>query len=361
MVRAWVWLAILATPVAVVGVLYYRYLGSQRVDSEALWQQAEQDFQAGRYDRVDLALQQLGRARTPTPLDRMLKAQLAMARNGPEEALNELAQVPDDHYMAARARLLAGQLELRRDRVRHAEELFRAALKIDPGLIQAHRELIYILGMQLRRAELNAQFQALSKFTDLKFENVFHWCLLRNNSWEPREVVEILNRYVAADPDDRASRVSLAENYRRLNLYDDVERTLAALPKDDSAAIAIRVQSALDRQDQEEADRLLALGGPDDPVLARLRGRLALSRRDTKSALKYFRIAYEDDPENRETVFGLLLALEMNGDDKAAVPIRELAQPRAAQHADEPGGRSGSSPEREAIARARRGLRGPAP
>ena len=33
-----------------------------------------------------------------------------------------------------------------------AEDWFRAALKLDPGLIQAHRELIYIYGMQLRRA-----------------------------------------------------------------------------------------------------------------------------------------------------------------------------------------------------------------
>ena len=61
-------------------------------------------------------------------------------------------------------------------------------------------------------------------------------------------------------------------------------------------------------------------------MLARLRGRLALARQDTKSALKYFRVAYADDPDNRETVFGLLLALEMSGDDKAAAPIRETAR-----------------------------------
>jgi hypothetical protein len=42
--------------------------------------------------------------------------------------------------------------------------------------------------------------------------------------------------------------------------------------------------------------------------------------------LKYFRIAYADDPDNRETVFGLLLALEQSGDDKAVAPIREQAR-----------------------------------
>ena len=46
--------------------------------------------------------------------------------------------------LAARARLLAGQAELRRSRVRHAEEWLIAATRLDPRLVQAHRELIYI-------------------------------------------------------------------------------------------------------------------------------------------------------------------------------------------------------------------------
>ena len=109
--------------------------------------------------------------------------------------------------MAAQARLIAGQFELRRNRVRTADELFQAALKLDPRFIQAHRERIYIYGMQLRRPELNAEFIALSKLTALTFENVFHWGLLRNNSWEPGTAVGSLADYAAADPLDRWSRL----------------------------------------------------------------------------------------------------------------------------------------------------------
>ena len=132
---------------------------------------------AGRYERVDSALDRLRRLREPTPLDWFLRAQLAMARKNDDQALDYLARVPDGHYMAAQARMLAGQTELRRDRVRLAEELFHAALKLDPRLVQAHRELIYIYGMQLRRAELSAEFMALSKLSELTFDNVFHWGL----------------------------------------------------------------------------------------------------------------------------------------------------------------------------------------
>ena len=60
------------------------------VDPDAVWAQAERDFVAGRYDRVDVALQRLSRLRPPSPLDHMLRAQYAAARKaarrGPRRA-----------------------------------------------------------------------------------------------------------------------------------------------------------------------------------------------------------------------------------------------------------------------------------
>ena len=249
-----------------------------------------------------------------------------MARKEPEKALADLARVPDDHAMASQARLMAGQIELRRDRVRIAEEWFQAALKLDSKLVQAHNGLIFIYGMQLRRPELNAQFLALSALTPLTSDNVFHWCLLRNNSWDPGEAVTSLVPYVAADPDDRWSRLALAENYRRMAQFDLAERAIAPLGQDDSAALAIRVQIAVDTQQEDRAEHLLSLVKTDDPALARLRGRLALSKRDAAAALHHFQIAFESDPEDRETVFGLVCALELSGESKAAEPFRETAR-----------------------------------
>ena len=50
-----------------------------------------------------------------------------------------------------------------------------------------------------------------------------------------------------------------------------------------------------------------------------------LSRRDAQTAWHHFRIAFQSDPEDRETVFGLVYALELAGQSKAAGPFRELA------------------------------------
>ena len=81
--------------------------------------------------------------------------------------------------------------------------------------------------------------------------------LLRNNSWDPGEAVESLARYVAADPSDRSSRLALAENYRRMDRFDDAKSILAPLPDDDPRKIELLARMALDHEGQEEAGRLL--------------------------------------------------------------------------------------------------------
>ncbi len=294
-----------------------------RADAEAVWVRAQADLDAGRIDGAERSVDRLRRLREPTDRDRLLRGRLAVARGRPDQALAELALVPDESPLAASARLGGGQVELRRKRFRHAERLLREAGRLDPRLIQAHRELIFIYGFQLRRAELSAEFLALSNLTDLGFQELFNWGLLKNDSWEPSEAAETLGECVAADPEDRWSRLALAEDERRLSLLDKAEATLAPLPADDPEAIAGRARIALDRGDAEAAGRLLASGPASDPALARLRGRLALARRDTAAAERQFRLALTLEPESREAVSGLIAALKLRGDARAIEPYRD--------------------------------------
>jgi tetratricopeptide (TPR) repeat protein len=222
--------------------------------------------------------------------------------------------------------MLTGQIERKRNRVRYAEAAFLAAVAIDPSLVQPHRELIYIYGIQLRRDVLHREFLALKNAKALSFQNAFHWCLLRSNTWEPREAIADLTRYVAADPLDRWSHLALAENYRRMGLEREAESALLTLPPDDNEARALRIQIALDRRDDERADELLAQAPTDDAVLARMRGRRALAQRDGQSAVRYFQFAFAADPANRDAIFGLKSAWELLGNQKEAEPLRELAR-----------------------------------
>lgn len=300
--------------------------GLDRPDPDALWRRAQLELRSGRIDRAAEATTRLARLRTPTPSDWMLLGQVALAQNRPDEALEDLQRVPDGHGLAPRARLMAGQIDLRRHRVRPAEKALRRALELDPKLIQARKELIYVYGVQLRRKELSEQFRALAGLTPLTFDNVFHWCLTRNTLWEPLEISLIMTRFLQADDGDRWSRLSLAESQRQLGKLEDAERTLAVLPPADVEARVIRIRLALDRGDDRAAETLLKDGTAEHAELARLRGRFALTRRDGPSALRHFREAYRLEPDNRDTLFGLSNALSMVGNQAESDRFRAISR-----------------------------------
>ncbi|MCA1684710.1 MAG: tetratricopeptide repeat protein [Planctomycetia bacterium] len=295
-------------------------------DPDSLWRQGQVALQANRFERAEAALAGLGRLRPPTPEDRLLKAQIDIARHRDDRAISGLLKIPDGHRMAAQARMLAGQVELRRKHVRAAEACFLAAVRLDPGLVQAHRELIYIYGMLLRRPELHAEFLALSRLVPLTFDNAFHWCLTRNAVWDAKEITEQLRSYITADPSDRWSRLALAENLRRVGRRDESESVLGPLAASDPDARAVRARLALDRGDERAAEALLSEGPEDHPELARLRGRFAMARRDGPAAVKHFRAAYKAEPDYRDTLFGLGQALTMVGDAAAAAPFLAAAR-----------------------------------
>src|SRR5262245_44020309 len=148
--------AIAAGVVAAAGLAAWAVAWSRRApDPNQIWAAGQAALKAERIDVAEQAANRLASLNRGDPADWMLQAQVDMARGRTDQAIEKLARIPDDHKMAAQARLMAGQLELRRQRVRFAEAYFLQALALDPKLISAHSELIFIFGYQLRRTELN--------------------------------------------------------------------------------------------------------------------------------------------------------------------------------------------------------------
>ncbi|WP_435021372.1 tetratricopeptide repeat protein [Tundrisphaera sp. TA3] len=288
-----------------------------------LWRQAKAELDGHRFDRTLATLDRLRRLREPKSEDLLLRAEAEIGLGRPDAALENLARVPDGEPMAPQARLLAGQLELRRHRLVAAEALLRRAAELGPRLVQPLRELIYIYGMQLRRPELNRTFRALSGLADLNADEVYLWTLTRGVTWEPEEVSEYLAECVRADPADRQSRLGLAEALRQQNRFAESEAALASLPDSDPDARTIRARTAIDRGEDERLETLLAEGPADHAGLALLRGRLALARNEGPAALAAFRAAHAADPSQREAILGLGQALLAVGDAKAAAPYLE--------------------------------------
>ena len=228
--RRWVAAAVIVGTSALAAWGAWSRIGA---DPARIRQETEADLKAGRYEHAAAALARLSNL---TARDYFVKAQVAKALRHPDEALAALATIPDDDPAAPQARLLAGQIELRRDRAQRAVAALLAAVALDPTLVQAHRTLVYIDGILLRRRELNEHFQALARLAPMNFHEVFSWCLTRNTVWEPQERARVLKRFVAADPDDPWSRTALAETLRQAGRRDEAANVLAGLPESDPDA-----------------------------------------------------------------------------------------------------------------------------
>ncbi len=311
---------------AIGGAVALSFWKSAPADPDVVWKRAEADFLAGRWDQAAEAIEQLARLREPTSQDWLLRAQLAMAKERPKEALKALARIPDDDPLGPQARLLTGQLALRDSRLSDAETFLLKAVRLDPKLVQAHRELIYIYGMQSRRKELDEQFQVLARLMPLTFEDLFLWCLPRGSIWDSTELAVDMERFLKADPDDRWSRLALADAYMQIGQYQKAESVLEYFSKDDPDALAAQARLAIDRGDVGLAQKWLAQGPADHTDLNRLRGRLALIRHDPETAEKHYRAAYENDPRHRDTLFGLAQALRLLGKTGEAERFVEAAR-----------------------------------
>ena len=136
--------------------------GLVRPDPDRIWRDAAASLQAGRLAHAHAGLSRLENLRPATTKDWLLRAQSTDAEDRDDLALEALRHLPDDDAMAPQAAQMARRIERKYNRIRFAEAAYRKAMALDPGMVQSHKELGYILGMQLRRREVDADFNTFS-------------------------------------------------------------------------------------------------------------------------------------------------------------------------------------------------------
>ena len=289
-----------------------------RPDLDRLWHEAEANIKAGRIMQAYAALGRLESLRSATAEDWLLRAQVFSALGRDDEALDAIRHVRDEHPLAAQAWFMAGRIERQNHRLRHAEAAFRRAIELRPGLVKAHRELVYLFGMQLRRREVDAEFKALSRLTSLSHHDLFTWGLTHFTVWGP-DITDDLEAFIKADPLDRYSRLALATLLVDApEMEGRVERTLEPLPDTDLEATALRIDLRLNHGRIDEAMAMLKEAPAGHTGLARLRGRAALARGDRAAAIRHFQDALSEEPYDRVSLSELGKALLLAGDKSSA-------------------------------------------
>lgn len=287
-------------------------------DPDAIWQVAENQINQGRAADARRGLDRILSLRSPTPADWMLQGQIEVAEDHREAALASLGKVPDDHPLAPQAAYMIGRIERERNRLRYAEQAYNRAVRLKPDLIPAHRETLYILGMQSRRKEVDARFRALSRLTELNHHDLFTWGLTHFTVWGPDSAGD-LEGFIAADPDDRNSRLALAAMLiDQPGEQERVEKALAPLPDSDPDALSLRAELKLNHNQIDEAVAMLEKATAPSRRMASLKGRIALLKGNADQAIRDFQSALNDEPYDRVTIADLAKALVLKGDRAAA-------------------------------------------
>jgi tetratricopeptide (TPR) repeat protein len=289
---------------------------------ELLVTQARAAISEGRWSQAESVLDRLSRTRAPTSADTLVRAELELARGRVDRSVELLSCIPHGDPQAASARLIAGQIELRRHRAIRAETLLQEALSLDPTLDEARRGLIFLFGMQARRAELNNEFRALSRSVPLTFDDVLLWTVSLEDIWINDTILAVLQKYLEADPDDRISRLALAEVWMKIGDLDSAASTLKPLPGSDVEARVLRARLALARLELDEVRALVSDCRADHVGLSLLRGQLALRSNDRQTAEREFWNALRQDPGNREAMQGLSGVLQLSGRAEEAASYR---------------------------------------
>jgi tetratricopeptide (TPR) repeat protein len=297
-----------------------------RFDPDHIWNEAQTAFLEGRFEDADATLAWIRRFRSPMDRDRTLEAQIAAALGQTERALAGLLGIPEGSRYAGQAYLFAGRLERQRHRVSAAESHLRRAIRVEPRLVEAHRELICIYGIQSRRREVDAEFRALARLVSVNYHDLYTWALTRFSRWNT-DVARDLEKFIEADPNDRDSRLALAK-ILSLEAKNEVEleSALAGLPESDPAALAARARYRLSHGEPGKVDAMLRLAPAGHAAIDQFRGQVAMQRRDFATAVKAYRSAMALEPTDRVLTFEFGRALASAGDTEAAKPHFDRAR-----------------------------------
>lgn len=267
-----------------------------------------------------------------------------------------LASVPDSSPAAARARYLEGLVHRNAFRLDDAEMAFRASIRIDPKMVDAHRQLVALYGVEHRGAE---QVDALNAWIRSGFGVLEPLRLLGQSVVvippgtldKSTDEGAILERALKTQPESRHIRPALARFYRNRgelaaakHLLDD---WLSKHPDDMDAGIE-KLATFVDSGDDDEADRFA--GTLDDSARGKspfwlVLGDLKRNQQGWEDAARCYRKSISLDPRNPETYYRLAECLRSIGREEESAlslkthsDIRKLAEAAAAVDTLRPNG-----------------------
>ncbi len=252
----------------------------------------------------------------------LYRGQLARDRGDTAAAAQFWGRVPDHPPQeAATARFLEGTLFLNAYRARQAEAAFRKAVELNPDYLQPHERLAMLHNMQLRASEMRRELEAIRRFRPWTLDELYGFIFVTGIK---EHIIERVEKFVEADPDDRYSHLALA----RYLLLDDrpaeaarVVQSVCAQNPGDGVLWACLAEARLGQFELAEAREALsraAVGPNADVSVWRAHGFYSMAVGDWRQAAACLRRAVTLAPDDRTAVYKLGMALERLAEKSAA-------------------------------------------
>jgi tetratricopeptide (TPR) repeat protein len=276
------------------------------------------------WGRAEAALARLSWYR-PDDLEAIrLRVEIAERRGDLGAALRALAVVPDSIPESPSAHVRRGLILKELYRPREAEAAFRAALRREPRLPEPRRELVALLGIERRADEQEKELWELHDRAGCPIEALR--LLAQSTVTIPRGTLAktsdegaVLERCLAADPDDSHLRPPLARFYRLRGETDAARRLLESWLRDHPDDPSARVEWLACLVDEGDVDGASSwFESPPSSCrgfadFERLRGDWLTLQGKSTEAIPAYREAVRLAPREPEVRYRLAQALRASG------------------------------------------------
>jgi len=232
----------------------------------------------------------------------------------PNRAIEQLEKIHDDDKLASLARLNEGRLHFIRTRLAtKAEEALKKSVAIDPNRTDSWALLASIYDIQNRLQERDQCYAKLDELSSLNRDQLIHWTCNRLPDAAIREIGELLEAFVKADPIDSISTQALADHLRLKGDFENASKLISKVLEnhsDNATLVSCQILSAeiaWDRGDLNITEKTLGEMKFDvkyDPTLQsrfyRISSLTQISRKNYQRAESDLILALKNKPLDRE-------------------------------------------------------------
>jgi tetratricopeptide (TPR) repeat protein len=243
--------------------------------------------------------------------DHLLLAAAYDQLNDAENAMQQLAMVPDTDALAANARFSEAQIAFfKRRQALFSEKSLLKAISLKPDFPEALSRIGTLYDIQNRIEMRNRVFQSLDEKSALKRDELLLWTVSRRLDSVETAYQQALSEFVKSDTNDFHSRIALCDHLRLSGNFEEARHLINQISATDHDQIKIllQIEILIDQGELQKAVEMVKIIDADKipaPFTGRFHfasARLSLFQKKPDQAFSILTQLLQREPLNRQAI-----------------------------------------------------------